>query len=69
MKDKDIHSTRHTFATWLTRKVEGDRRVSEDVLGHSSSAINKRYVHLAEELEANFGSENDDVSLIQAIKF
>ena len=53
LKDKDVHSCRHTFATWLTRMCGGDRRVSEDVLGHSSSDVNKRYVHLAEELEAN----------------
>lgn len=53
LKDKDVHSCRHTFATWLTRKCGGDRNVSEDVLGHSSSDVNKRYVHLAEELEAN----------------
>lgn len=53
LKEKDVHSCRHTFATWLTRKCGGDRSVSEDVLGHSSSEVNKRYVHLAEELEAN----------------
>lgn len=67
-KDKDVHSARHTFATWLTRKVEGDRSVSEDVLGHSSSEVNKRYVHLAEELEANFNIDLDEGSEVRAIK-
>lgn len=69
IKDKDVHSARHTFATWLTRKVEGDRSVSEDVLGHSSSEVNKRYVHLAEELEANFNIEQEETTEIKAIKF
>lgn len=69
LTDKDVHSCRHTFATWLTRKVEGDRSVSEDVLGHSSAEVNKRYVHLAEELEANFNIEQEDASEIRAVKF
>lgn len=69
IKEKDVHSARHTFATWLTRKVEGDRSVSEDVLGHSSAEVNKRYVHLAEELEANFNMENEVSSEVKAIKF
>lgn len=68
IKEKDVHSARHTFATWLTRKVEGDRSVSEDVLGHSDPDVNKRYVHLAEELEANFNIENEDSSEIRSIK-
>lgn len=69
LEDKDVHSCRHTFATWLTRKVEGDRSVSEDVLGHSSAEVNKRYVHLAEELEADFNIENESSSELRAIKF
>lgn len=41
---------RRTFATWLTKKCQGDKTVSAEVLGQSER-IEEHYVHLAEELE------------------
>ncbi len=37
---------------------EGTRLISEEVLGHSSPHVNKRYIHLAEELENYIKNQN-----------
>lgn len=67
LRSKNIHSARHTFSTWITRKMGGDRTVSEKVLGHSSADVNKRYQHLAQELEVKLQSaiEEDDCEITQ----
>lgn len=54
----DVHSLRHTFSTELTKRCQGDKTVSAEVLGRSER-IAERYGHLNEELEREKRQEAD----------
>jgi site-specific recombinase XerD len=40
-----IHSLRHTFASWLVQNG-ADLSAVQDMLGHSSITVTRRYAHL-----------------------
>jgi len=59
-----FHTLRHSYASWLAMSGERELALAE-LLGHSSTAMTKRYVHLmdnarrasADKISALFHSE------------
>lgn len=65
------HDTRHTYSTWLASVTNGDYGLCRTILGHSSTRVTMRYVHINSKMKQSILVKNQlqrPLSFVEEIK-